>query len=157
MLRTIVMMDLPIDDIANMERWYYREHSSEISRRYGPWLERHESFTALNAPADAQRYGFYNWRITECPPMGPWAAYGYGPVATVKDFLALSFEQVGLEWEKYVRFDERYIRPTEVDALIGDASKAREKLGWKPRVGFAELVRMMYENDLTAERVKAGQ
>jgi hypothetical protein len=66
MLRTIVMMDLPIDHIANMERWYYREHSSEISRRYGPWLERHESFMALNAPVDAQQYGFYNWRITEC-------------------------------------------------------------------------------------------
>lgn len=58
MLRTIVMMDLPLADIANMERWYYREHSSEISRRYGPWLERHESFIALNAPADAQEYGF---------------------------------------------------------------------------------------------------
>ena len=55
MLRTIVMMDLPIYYIANMERCYYRGRSSEISRRYGPWLERHEIFIAPNAPADAQQ------------------------------------------------------------------------------------------------------
>jgi hypothetical protein len=84
MLRTLVLMDLPIDDIANMERWYYRDHSSEISRRYGPWLERHESFIALDAPDDARRYGFYNWRLTDCywrevPLAGPRGAYVFTP------------------------------------------------------------------------------
>jgi GDPmannose 4,6-dehydratase len=57
---------------------------------------------------------------------------------TVKDFLQLSFEHVGLDWEKYVRFDERYLRPTEVDSLIGDAGKAREQLGWTPSVLMVE-------------------
>ena len=69
---------------------------------------------------------------------------------TVKDFLRLSFEHVGLDWEKYVRFDERYIRPTEVDALIGDASRAHSALGWKPRVLTPELARIMVDADITA-------
>jgi GDPmannose 4,6-dehydratase len=69
---------------------------------------------------------------------------------TVKDFLSLSFEHVGLDWEKYVRFDERYVRPTEVDALIGDASKAHEVLGWKPRILTPELARIMVDADAAA-------
>ena len=54
----------------------------------------------------------------------------------------------GLDWTKYVETDPRYFRPTEVDYLLGDSSKAREKLGWKPRVNFEELVRMMMAHDL---------
>ena len=56
-----------------------------------------------------------------------------GTSYTVRDFLQIAFEHVGLDWEKHVRFDERYLRPTEVDNLIGDASKAEKVLGWKPR------------------------
>ena len=52
---------------------------------------------------------------------------------TVRDFVTTAFEHAGLDWEKHVRFDERYLRPTEVDALIGDASKAERDLGWKAR------------------------
>ena len=55
---------------------------------------------------------------------------------------------LGLDWESFVEFDPRYLRPTEVDELCGDASKAREKLGWKPRVTFDELVRIMVEADV---------
>jgi len=62
---------------------------------------------------------------------------------TVKDFLQFSFEAVGLDWEKYVRFDERYLRPTEVDALIGDYSKANNVLGWQPKVLTPELAKRM--------------
>jgi GDPmannose 4,6-dehydratase len=62
---------------------------------------------------------------------------------TVKDFLQFSFDAVGLEWEKYVRFDERYLRPTEVDALIGDYSKAKNQLGWEPKVLTPELAKRM--------------
>ncbi len=69
---------------------------------------------------------------------------------TVKDFLTLSFQHVGLEWEKYVTFDERYIRPTEVDALIGDSSKAQSELGWTPRVLTPELARIMVDADVAA-------
>jgi hypothetical protein len=84
MIKNIVMMDLPLDDLPNMERWYYGSHSSEIARRYGPWLERHESYPALNAPEDARRYGFYNWRVTETfwhetPESGPRGAYVFTP------------------------------------------------------------------------------
>jgi GDPmannose 4,6-dehydratase len=53
-----------------------------------------------------------------------------------------------------VKQDPRFMRPAEVDLLIGDASKAQAKLGWKPRVGFEELVKMMYENDLAEESAK---
>ena len=54
----------------------------------------------------------------------------------------------GIEWHKYAKIDPRYFRPTEVNALRGDASKARKKLGWAPKVNFSELVRMMVEHDL---------
>lgn len=69
---------------------------------------------------------------------------------TVKDFLKTSFEHAGLNWENHVRFDERYLRPTEVDALVGDASKAQAKLGWKPSVHAPELARIMVDADIEA-------
>lgn len=69
---------------------------------------------------------------------------------TVQDFLQISFEHAGLDWEKHVRFDERYLRPTEVDALVGDASKAHEKLGWKATVQTPELARIMVDADIEA-------
>jgi len=69
---------------------------------------------------------------------------------TVKDFLQFSFERVGLDWEKYVRFDERYLRPTEVDALIGDPSKAAELLGWTPTVLTPRLAQIMVDADVRA-------
>jgi GDPmannose 4,6-dehydratase len=69
---------------------------------------------------------------------------------TVKDFLTLSFGRVGLDWEKYVRFDERYIRPTEVDSLIGDATKAQETLGWTPTVLTPRLAEIMVDADIKA-------
>jgi GDPmannose 4,6-dehydratase len=69
---------------------------------------------------------------------------------TVRDFLQISFEHAGLNWEDHVRFDERYLRPTEVDALVGDPSKAQEKLGWKASVHTPELARIMVDADIEA-------
>jgi GDPmannose 4,6-dehydratase len=69
---------------------------------------------------------------------------------SVRDFVAEAFGHAGLEWEQYVRFDERYLRPTEVDALIGDASKASRVLGWKASVQTDELARIMVDADITA-------
>ena len=69
---------------------------------------------------------------------------------SVREFLALAFDQVGLDWEKYVRFDERYFRPAEVEVVIGDASKASSLLGWKPQVQMPELVKIMVEADIRA-------
>ena len=71
-----------------------------------------------------------------------------GETHTVRDFLELTFGLVGLDVERHVRFDPAYLRPAEVDVLQGDASKARERLGWAPRTAFPELVRLMVESDL---------
>ena len=67
---------------------------------------------------------------------------------TVRDFLQLSFEHVGLDWEKYVKFDERYLRPTEVDALVGDSSRARNALGWVPKILTPQLATIMVDSDI---------
>ena len=69
---------------------------------------------------------------------------------SVRDFLALAFDHVGLDWQKYVRFDARYCRPIEVPVLVGDASKANSRFGWKPKVLMPELVRIMVDADLQA-------
>ena len=71
-----------------------------------------------------------------------------GEMHSVKEFLEEAFGQVGLDWRKYVEYDSRYARPTEVDQLLGDASKAKRVLGWEPKVRFKELVKLMVESDL---------
>jgi GDPmannose 4,6-dehydratase len=70
-----------------------------------------------------------------------------GETHSVREFLDESFGYVELDWHDYVKIDERYFRPAEVDMLLGDASKAKEKLGWEPGVRFEELVRMMVDHD----------
>ena len=69
---------------------------------------------------------------------------------SIKEFLEIAFTYVNLNWQDYVEFDPRYLRPTEVDLLIGDCTKAREKLGWKPSVTFTELVYLMVDSDIKA-------
>lgn len=69
---------------------------------------------------------------------------------SVREFLEISFSHAGLDWEEHVKFDERYLRPTEVDALIGDPTKAEKKLGWKATVDGRELARLMMDADLEA-------
>ncbi len=71
-----------------------------------------------------------------------------GEMHSVKDFLAEAFGYVGLDWEKYVRHDSRYERPSEVEQLLGDPTKAKTVLGWTPKVTFKELVKMMMDADL---------
>jgi GDPmannose 4,6-dehydratase len=70
-----------------------------------------------------------------------------GDARTVREFVEAAFEQVGLDWEKYVVTDPAYFRPSEVDSLIGDASKARRVLGWAPKTLFPDLVRIMVDAD----------
>jgi GDPmannose 4,6-dehydratase len=69
----------------------------------------------------------------------------------VRDFLTEAFALVGRDWQDVVTFDERFMRPAEVDVLIGDASKAKAQLGWQPRCSFKQLVRRMVEADLALE------
>ncbi|MFI5692992.1 GDP-mannose 4,6-dehydratase [Kribbella sp. NPDC051586] len=73
-----------------------------------------------------------------------------GTSYSVKDFVSLAFHHVGLDWESYVDYDRRYERPTEVDSLVGDASKAMTELGWKAQVHVPELVQIMVDADLAA-------
>jgi GDPmannose 4,6-dehydratase len=73
-----------------------------------------------------------------------------GEMHTVREFLEEASTHIGLDWEEFVEIDERYLRPAEVDALCGDASKARERLGWEPSVTFHELVRIMVDADAKA-------
>lgn len=73
-----------------------------------------------------------------------------GETHSVKEFLEEAFTYVGLDWSKYVEIDKRYFRPAEVDLLIGDATKAKEKLGWVPKTTFKELVKIMVDADLKA-------
>ena len=71
-----------------------------------------------------------------------------GETHSVREFCELAFDHVGLKWDDYVVMDERFMRPAEVDQLIGDPSKAREQLGWEPKTSFRELVEMMVDADL---------
>ncbi len=75
-----------------------------------------------------------------------------GESHTVRELVELAFAEVGLDWRRHVEVDQRYLRPTEVDALHGDSSKARTRLDWRPRVTFPALVRMMVEHDLDLAR-----
>jgi GDPmannose 4,6-dehydratase len=75
-----------------------------------------------------------------------------GETHSVREFLDEAFGYAGLEWSDYVTIDERYFRPAEVDLLIGDYSKAKERLEWEPTVRFQELVRMMVDHDRVRER-----
>jgi GDPmannose 4,6-dehydratase len=72
-----------------------------------------------------------------------------GETHSVEEFLAEAFSHVGLDWHDYVEIDPKYMRPAEVDLLIGDASKAKRKLGWEPKVTFEELVHLMVDADVS--------
>jgi GDPmannose 4,6-dehydratase len=77
-----------------------------------------------------------------------------GETFSVREFLEEAFSYVNLDWEKYVEIDARYFRPAEVDLLIGDPAKAKEQLGWEPKVKFRDLVKLMVDSDLNAEGIK---
>jgi GDPmannose 4,6-dehydratase len=71
-----------------------------------------------------------------------------GQAHSVRELVEVAFAHVGLDPERYVGTDPRFLRPAEVEHLVGDYSKAREELGWEPRTGFEELVRLMVDSDL---------
>jgi len=71
---------------------------------------------------------------------------------SVKDLVRVAFESAGLDWQKYVKVDQNLVRPAEVDHLLGDASYARKKLGWKPKVSFEQMIKMMVEHDLALQQ-----
>jgi GDPmannose 4,6-dehydratase len=81
-----------------------------------------------------------------------------GETHSIHELLDIAFKRVGIDdWSGYVKQDPRFMRPAEVDLLIGDPSKANDVLGWKPKVGFTELVEMMVDNDLAEQRAHVGR
>ena len=91
------------------------------------------------------------WMMLQAETPGDYVV-ATGEAHSVRDFLDLAGSCCGLDWTRYIETDPRYFRPTEVDYLMGDASKVRRLLGWKPRVTFEELVRLMVEHDLELAR-----
>ncbi|WP_454175591.1 GDP-mannose 4,6-dehydratase [Gordonia sputi] len=89
------------------------------------------------------------WRMLQVDEPGDYVL-ATGVPCSVREFLETAFAHAGLDWRDHVKFDERYLRPTEVDSLIGDASRAEEALGWKARVDATELARIMVEADIAA-------
>jgi GDPmannose 4,6-dehydratase len=89
------------------------------------------------------------WRMLQAEEPNDYVlATGIG--ITVREFIQIAFAHAGLNWEDHVRFDERYLRPTEVDALIGDPSRARDVLGWVPTIDGRQLARLMVDADIEA-------
>jgi GDPmannose 4,6-dehydratase len=89
------------------------------------------------------------WRILQCETPDDYVI-GTGEAHTVREFVEGAFAYAGLDWQSSVEIDPRYLRPTEVDYLQADASKAREKLGWEPKVTFHELIAIMVDADIEA-------
>jgi GDPmannose 4,6-dehydratase len=87
------------------------------------------------------------WMMLQAPEPDDYVV-ATGTTYSVREFCQVAFGHVGLNWEDYVRFDPKYTRPAEVDALMGDASKIRTNLGWKPEVNFEELVQIMVDGDI---------
>ncbi len=81
-------------------------------------------------------------------PVGDDYVVATGVPATVRDFCQAAFARAGLDWERHVRLDERYLRPSEVDALVGDGSKASAALGWRPTTTWRELAELMVDADV---------
>ena len=95
----------------------------------------------------AKEYVESMWLMLQQPKSSDFVvATGVG--ATVKDFTEMAFTHAGLEWEKYVEIDQKYARPTEVDALIGDPSKAKKELGWSAKTHWQDLAKLMVDADL---------
>jgi len=87
------------------------------------------------------------WMMLQQDEPGDYVA-ATGETHSVREFCEAAFTEAGLDWSDYVEFDERYLRPAEVDLLLGDPSKAKQKLGWTPKVSFRELVKMMVDADM---------
>ena len=112
---------------------------------------------------DAQRdWGFAGdyveamWLMMQQPEASDYVI-ATGETHSIRDLLSTAFSHVGIDdWEHLVRQDPRFMRPAEVDLLVGDATKARTVLGWKPTVAFPDLVAMMVDNDLAQQKLVAG-
>ncbi len=121
-------------------------------------VEKHVYLGNLDAVRDwgyAPEYVEGMWRMLQVDEPADYVL-ATGGNFTVRDFVVTAFEHAGLDWEEHVRFDERYLRPSEVDALVGDAGKAERELGWKAQVDTAQLARIMVDADIEAFKHEGG-
>lgn len=123
-------------------------------------LQDHVTLGNLDAKRDWGYAGDYveaMWRMLQ-QPEGDEYVVATGETHSIRDFLDRAFTHVGIEdWAPYVRQDPRFMRPAEVELLIGDPTKAHEKLGWERKVDFPQLVAMMVDNDLQEQQALAGR
>lgn len=125
---------------------------ARAAARIASGAEDHVYLGNLDAVRDwgfAPEYVDAMWRMLQADEPTDYVV-ATGTSYSVRDFVQYCFDRVGLDWEQHVRFDERYLRPTEVDALIGDASKAERLLSWKPRVLTPELAQIMVDAEVAA-------
>ena len=122
-------------------------------------LQDHVTMGNLDAKRDWGFAGDYveaMWLMMQQPEADDYVI-ATGETHSIRDLLDAAFSHVGIDdWEHLVRQDPRFMRPAEVDLLIGDATKARTVLGWKPTVAFPDLVAMMVDNDLAQQKLVAG-
>jgi len=95
----------------------------------------------------AKEYVEAMWLMLQ-QPQGDDYVVATGETHSVREFLELAFDRVGLDWQKHVEIDPKFYRPAEVERLIGNAEKARTKLHWSPQTKFADLVRLMIDADV---------
>ncbi|OZB89458.1 MAG: GDP-mannose 4,6-dehydratase [Microbacterium sp. 14-71-5] len=123
-------------------------------------LQDHVTLGNLDAKRDWGYAGDYveaMWRMLQQPEGGEYVV-ATGETHSIRDFLGRAFAHVGIEdWAPYVKQDPRFMRPAEVELLIGDPTKAHEKLGWERKVDFPQLVAMMVDNDLQEQQALAGR
>ncbi len=136
------------------ETFVTRKITRSIARILGG-KQKHLFLGNLEARRDwgyAKDYVEAMWKMLQMPQPDDYVI-ATGETQSVKEFVERAFGLVGLDWQKYVRLDERYLRPSEVDLLQGDPSKAIKALSWAPSIDFPELVRIMVEADLQLESI----
>ena len=127
---------------------------SDAAARISLGLQREVRLGNLDARRDWGFAGDYvdaMWRMLQQPSPDDYVI-GTGETHSVRELCELAFARVGLDWKKYVVKDERFVRPAEVDVLVADSAKARQRLGWTPTIGFRQLVEMMVDADLARHR-----
>jgi GDPmannose 4,6-dehydratase len=123
---------------------------ARAAARIAQGLQDHLYMGNLDAIRDwgyAPEYVEAMWRMLQIEEPSDYVV-ATGTAHTVRDFLTFAFNHVGLDWQNYVRIDERYLRPSEVDALIGDRTRARDLLNWTPKVLAPELARIMVDAEI---------
>lgn len=127
---------------------------ARAAARISAGLQEHLHLGNLDAVRDwgyAPEYVEGMWRMLQADQPGDYVL-ATGTAYTVRDFARFCFDHVNLDWRQHVRFDRSYLRPSEVDALVGDPGKAHDELGWTPRVTAPELARIMVDAEQPAPR-----